>query len=44
MFGLPLSTTLLVFGFPVFWIAYTIGFLIISRNWSRDSNVEDDDA
>ena len=44
MFGLPLSTTLLVFGFPVFWIAYTIGFLIISRNWSSDSNVEDDDA
>ncbi len=44
MFGLPLRTTLLVCGFPVFWIAYTIGFLIISRNWSRDSSVEDDDA
>lgn len=35
MFELPLSTTLLVFGFPAFWILYTIGFLIATRNWSR---------
>lgn len=25
---------------PVFWILYTVGFLVISRNWSRD----DDDS
>ncbi len=48
MFGLPLSTTLLVFGFPVFWIAYTIGFLIVSRDWVGDSGAanehEEEDA
>lgn len=33
MFELPWSTTLLVFGFPVFWILYTIGFLIVTRGW-----------
>jgi len=40
MFGLPLSTTLLVFGFPAFWIAYTIGFLILSRGWVHESRPE----
>jgi hypothetical protein len=44
MFGLPLSTTLLVFGFPAFWIAYTIGFMIVSRSWVKDSNAEETDA
>ena len=34
MFGLPVSTTLLLFGFPVLWILYTIGFLIVSRHWA----------
>jgi hypothetical protein len=34
MFGLPVATTLLIFGFPVFWILYTIGFLIVSRHWT----------
>ena len=33
MFGLPVATTLLIFGFPVLWILYTIGFLIVSRHW-----------
>jgi hypothetical protein len=33
MFGLPTSTTLLVLGFPVLWILYTVGFLIVSKNW-----------
>ncbi|MCZ6643343.1 MAG: hypothetical protein O7F71_17345 [Gammaproteobacteria bacterium] len=42
MFGLPLATTLLVFGFPVLWIAYTIGFLILSRHWEEDSASEDE--
>ncbi len=35
MFNLPLSTTLLVFGFPAFWILYTLGFLFLTRNWKR---------
>ena len=43
MFGLPLSTTLLVFGFPVFWIVYTIGFLMVSRDWAWDLSGEDED-
>ena len=42
MFGLPLSTTLLVFGFPIFWIVYTIVFLIVTRNWENDSVDEED--
>jgi hypothetical protein len=33
VFGLSVSTTLLVFGFPALWILYTIGFLIVSRRW-----------
>ena len=36
MFGLPFETSLIVFGFPVFWIAYTLIFLWRSRNWSAD--------
>ncbi len=35
MFELPLSTTLLVFGFPAFWILYTLGFLYFTRGWKR---------
>ena len=42
MFGLPLGTTLLVLGFPLFWILYMIGFLYVSRNWEKDSAQEDD--
>ena len=41
MFNLPLSTTLLVFGFPVFWILYTLGFLFLTRHWKRS---EEDDG
>lgn len=41
MFGLPASTTFLVFGFPVLWIVYTLLFLYRSRNWERDSISED---
>lgn len=33
MFGLPLKTTLMVFGFPCFWLIYTAVFLMITRNW-----------
>lgn len=42
MFGLPVETALLVFGFPVFWILYTIVFLVVTRDWGRD-NVDGDD-
>jgi hypothetical protein len=34
MFGLPVGTTLLIFGFPVLWILYTIAFLVVSRHWA----------
>lgn len=37
MFGLPLETALLVFGFPAFWIVYTIVFLVVTRGWRRES-------
>jgi len=36
MFGLPLSTFLLVFAFPVVWIIYTLVFLRVSRSWNDD--------
>ncbi len=42
MFGLPLSTTLLVFGFPVFWIVYTLVFLWLTRRW--EPGEPDDEA
>lgn len=42
MFGLPLETTLLVFGFPIFWIVYTIVFLLMSKHWDRDASASDD--
>lgn len=38
MLGLPLETLLLLFGVPAAWIAYTIGFLLLSRNWVRDDD------
>ena len=38
MFGLPWSTTLLVFGFPLIWILYTVGFLIVTRDWGREES------
>jgi len=42
MFELPLSTTLLVFGFPAFWILYTIAFLFLTRNRKREPPVRED--
>lgn len=33
MFGLPVSTTWLVIGVPVFWMLYTLGFLWVTRGW-----------
>jgi hypothetical protein len=42
MFGLPLETTLLVFGFPILWIVYTAVFLYRSRDWSDEASNEDE--
>jgi hypothetical protein len=42
MFGLPPSTTFLVFGFPLLWILYTVVFLVASRNWKRDEGERED--
>ena len=38
MFGLPIETTLLLFGFPIFWIIYTIVFFLKTRSWTQQSN------
>ena len=40
MFGLPLETSLVVFGFPLFWIVYTIVFLLRSKGWEDASDVD----
>ena len=37
MFGLPLETSFLLFGFPLFWIVYTVAFLLRTRNWMSGS-------
>jgi hypothetical protein len=42
MFGLPAETALLLFGFPVFWLLYTLIFLYVSRDWRDDGGPEDD--
>ena len=42
MFDLPLSTTLLVFGFPAFWILYTVAFLVLTRDWEAEPTDEED--
>ncbi len=42
MFGLPVETALLVFGFPVFWILYTIAFLALSKDWGKEDVAGDD--
>lgn len=36
MFGLPAETALIVFGFPLFWIVYTIVFLVRTRRWDAE--------
>lgn len=38
MFGLPLSTSFLVLGFPLLWILYTIVFLVLSKHWKHDGD------
>ena len=41
MFGLPGMTAGVLFGFPVFWIIYTIIFFIKSKDWPDE--VEDEE-
>ena len=33
MFGLPMSTTLIMSAVMLFWIVYTIVFYVSTRNW-----------
>ncbi len=40
MFGLPDETAWVLIGFPLFWIAYTLVFLVVSRNWRREEEEE----
>lgn len=43
MFELPFTTTLLLVGFPLFWVAYTVVFLVATRKWDEtEKNPEDD--
>ena len=41
MFGLPLETAAIIFGFPVFWIIYTIVFLVRTRDWEQNEGTDD---
>ena len=41
MFGLPFTTSLVVFGFPAFWILYTVVFLYLSRDWPDDVEIQE---
>lgn len=43
MFGLPFETAALVFGFPLFWIGYTLVFLYRTRNWEKEEPDRDGD-
>ena len=42
MFELPLSTTLLILGFPLFWVAYTVIFLVVTRKWDQTTKSPED--
>ncbi len=44
MFDLPLSTTLLLLGFPLFWVAYTVIFLLLTRKWNEAANDPRDES
>ncbi|GGB31655.1 hypothetical protein GCM10011502_00790 [Oceanisphaera marina] len=34
--GLPTATALMVFGIPLFWVLYTLGFMWVSRHWKDE--------
>lgn len=40
MFGLPTSTTWILFGIPALWVLYTLIFVYRSRHWKAE-DVED---
>ena len=40
MLGLPTGTAIVLLGFPLFWIVYTAGFLLLSRRWKGDDEGE----
>ncbi len=42
MFELPFETTLLVFGFPLFWVVYTLVFLLKTRDWRSEKEPPED--
>ena len=41
MFGLPAETAAMVFGFPLFWVIYTIVFLLKTRDWEADDSEDE---
>ena len=41
MFGLPAATAFLVFGIPLLWVIYTIGFWVASRGWEQGGGGDD---
>jgi len=43
VFELPLSTTALVFGFPLFWVLYTLIFLYRTRHWRDEEQESEED-
>ena len=42
MFGLPGITAAVLFGFPIFWIVYTIIFFVKSKDWPKDVETEEE--
>ena len=44
MFGLPAATAWVVFGFPLFWVVYTLVFLWRTRHWDDDEGAAVRDA
>lgn len=44
MLGLPVSTTLIIFGIPAIWVIYTLVFVYKSRHWSVEDVDESTDA
>ena len=42
MFGLPIETALVVFGFPLLWVGYTAVFWLTTRHWPKDPEPGDE--
>lgn len=38
MFGLPMSTTLIMVSVIAFWIVYTLVFYVSTRSWAVEDN------